>query len=231
MQGRHLNRKNAAGPVIVMENGQRYLNPILAKRRRGANAQKHIGAEAQKREAQRHRRRVNELSAASSDRVFPLESSFATTLHYLKLGVLMVASSDVMARTTWVTERLRPWENQLRVTSTSVMQFFSLCCSVTCCCGRRRCCLSGCRRVRVAGARGCRGFRIRRLQRITGMRRIVKGRNRWRRGVTCYAWQRADALGWNTAAAAAAAAARDKMNWIRFERPLHSQGVPSICRA
>jgi hypothetical protein len=47
LQGRHLNRKNAAGPVIVMENGQRYLNPILAKRRRGANAQKHIGAEAQ----------------------------------------------------------------------------------------------------------------------------------------------------------------------------------------
>jgi hypothetical protein len=27
-----------------------------------------------------------------------------------------------------------------------------------------------------AGARGCRGFRIRRLQRITGRRRIVKGR-------------------------------------------------------
>ncbi len=79
MQGRHLNRKNAAGPVIVMERGQRYLNPILA---RGAEAQMHRSAEAQ-----RHRRRVDELSAASSDRVFPLETSFATILHYLKLGL------------------------------------------------------------------------------------------------------------------------------------------------
>ena len=58
------------------------------------------------------------------------------------------------------------------------------------------------RRLRLA--RGCRGFRIRRLQRTTGMRRIVKGRNRWRKEVTCCALQRAEALGWNTAAAAAA---------------------------
>ena len=39
------------------------------------------------------------------------------------------------------------------------------------------------------------------------MRRIVKGQNGWRRWVTFCAWQRAEALGWNTAAAAAAAVA------------------------